>query len=278
MPPLGAHTTSADDAARVFTLMMEGMSVRAISRVTGIHKTTILALLSTVGEKCWRLFDARVRNVRAERVQCDELWQFVYCKARNIAEDKRGVFGYGDVWTWIGIDADTKLIVSWLVSDRSVNAASEFMQDLASRLANRIQLTTDGLKVYWPAVDSAFSVNVDYAMIQKIFAEQGHSGRYSPARFVRADRQVVTGDPDPDHISTSYVERTNLTIRQQLRRFSRLTISYSKKVDNLQAAVAIFMAWYNFCRVHQTLRVTPAMQAGLTDHVWTMQELWADAA
>lgn len=272
--PLGSHTTKMADAVRVFTLMTEGMSIRAIGRITGIHKTTILSLLNTVGEKCLRLHDSRVRGVNAQRVQCDEIWQFCYAKARNVPEDKKNTFGYGDVWTWTALDADSKLLVSWFIGDRSVKAATAIMQDLASRVTNRIQLTTDGNKVYWQGVVSAFGEDVDYAMLTKIYAEPGKAGRYSPGRFLGAKREVCLGSPEPSQISTSYVERHNLTLRMQLRRFTRLTNGFSKKLGNLEATVAVFMAWYNFCRVHQTLKGrTPAMAASLTERVWTIADL-----
>lgn len=266
--------TTAKRAA-VVAALVEGNSIRATARMTDVSKPTILKLLAELGPACAAYQDRVLRNLRCQRVQCDEIWQFVYSKAKNVPEDKKGAFGYGDVWTWTAIDADSKLMVSWLVADRSVASASRFMQDVASRLANRVQLTTDGLKVYWPAVDSAFSVDVDYAMLQKVFAESGHSGRYSPARFVRSDKEVITGDPDPDHISTSYVERQNLTMRMSMRRFTRLTNGFSKKVENHAAAVALHFMHYNFARIHRTLRMTPAMAAGVSNHVWSIAEIVA---
>jgi IS1 family transposase/transposase-like protein len=274
--PLGTHTTSVQDAARVFELMIEGISLRAISRITGIHKTTILSLLNTVGAKCARLMDARVRNLAPASVQADEIWQYCYAKEKNVPELMKGVFGFGDVWTWTAIDADSKLIISWYVGARNVHSATAFMTDLASRVTNKIQLTTDGHRVYWPAIVQAFGGNVDYGMMNKLYAESGKAGRYSPGRFIAAKREVAYGSPEPSRISTSFVERHNLTLRMSLRRFTRLTNAFSKKLDNLTAAVAVFMAWYNFCRMHQTLKgQTPAMRAGLTDHVWSMGELLA---
>jgi len=274
--PLGAHTTSVQAAAKVFALMIEGMSIRSISRITGIHKTTILSLLTTVGAKCERLLDARVRNLSPDSVQCDEIWQFCYSKEKSVPEEKKYIFGYGDVWTWTAIDADSKLILSWHVGPRNAHAASTFMSDLASRVNNKIQLTTDGNKVYWAAVVRAFGANVDYGIINKVYVGPGKAGRYSPGQFVSATRDIGYGSPEPSRISTSFIERHNLTLRMSLRRFTRLTNGFSKKVDNLKAAVAVFMAWYNFCRVHQTLKGrTPAMAAGLTDRVWSIEELIA---
>ena len=277
--PLGTHTTSVQDTAKVFSLMIEGMSVRAISRITGIHKTTILSLLNTVGDKCARLLDARVRNLAPTSVQCDEIWQFCYSKDKNVPELMRGIFGFGDVWTWTAIDADSKLVISWHVGGRTAHSASMIMNDLASRVTNKIQLTTDGNKVYWAAVVRAFGDNVDYGIINKVYAGPGKAGRYSPGQFVSATRDIGYGSPEPSRISTSYVERHNLTLRMSLRRFTRLTNAFSKKLENMTAAVAVFMAWYNLCRVHQTLKgQTPAMRAGLTDHVWTIAELLATDA
>jgi IS1 family transposase len=255
----------------VVAALVEGNSVRATARMTDVSKPTILKLLADLGAACATYHDATVRNLRCEHVQCDEIWQFVGCKAKNVTDETRGK--WGDIWTWTAIDADTKLILSYLVGNRDVDTASIFMSDIAERVANRIQMTTDGLKVYWRAVDYAFGVDIDYAMLQKVFAEYGHSGRYSPARFIRADREVITGSPDPKHISTSYVERQNLTMRMQMRRFTRLTNGFSKKVENHAAAVALHFIHYNFARIHKTLRVTPAMAAGISDHVWSLEEI-----
>lgn len=262
---------SSAKRAAVVAALVEGNSIRATARMTDVSKPAILKLLADFGTACATYQDRVLRNLRCERIQCDEIWAFVGCKARNVTEETRGK--WGDIWTWTAIDADTKLIASWLVADRSVNAASAFMQDLASRLANRIQLTMDGLKVYWPAVDSAFGIDVDYAMLQKVFAEQGHSGRYSPARFVRAERKAVCGEPETEHVSTSYVERSNLTMRMSMRRFTRLTNGFSKKAENHAHAVALHFMHYNFARIHKSLRITPAMAAGVSDHVWSIGEI-----
>jgi len=216
--------------------------------------------------------DEAVRNVNAKRIQCDEVWQFVYAKAKNVPEDKQHTFGYGDVWTWTAIDADSKLIVSYLVGPRAPRMAFELMNDAASRLTGKVQLTTDGLYWYPHAVERAFGVDVDYAVQTKNYAD-AQSGRYSPPKMISSSREVIRGNPDPKHISTSFVERQNLTMRMSMRRFTRLTNGFSKKLDNHIAAVALHFLHYNFARVHKTLRVTPAMEAGLANHVWTIEEI-----
>lgn len=223
---------------------------------------------------CARYQDEVVRNIRARRVQCDKIWQFCYAKAKNVPAEKQGVFGYGDVWTWVGIDADTKLIISWLVGTRDAGSAYTFMMDVADRVRGRLQLTTDGHTPYLAAVEHAFGADVDYAMLVKLYgSDPAAEKRYSPAQCIGTRCHTVTGDPDPKHISTSYVERQNLTMRMSMRRFTRLTNGFSKKVENHTAAVALHFMHYNFARVHQTLRVTPAMEAGIADHVWTLGEI-----
>ncbi len=258
----------------VVAALVEGNSVRATARMTGVSKPTILKLLADLGAACARYQDEVVRNVRARRIQCDEIWQFCYAKAKNVPAEKQGVSGYGDVWTWVAIDAETKLIVSWLVGTRDAGTAYTFMMDVASRLRNRVQLTTDGHKPYLAAVEDAFGSDIDYAMLQKLYgSDPSAEKRYSPAQCIGTRCEVVTGDPDPKHISTSYIERQNLTMRMSMRRFTRLTNGFSKKVENHAAAVAIHFMHYNFARVHQTLRVTPAMEAGVADHIWTLEEI-----
>jgi len=218
-----------------------------------------------------RFHNETVRNLKSTRVQCDEIWSFIGAKEKNATAEQK-VQGWGDAWTWTGMDADSKLMISWLVADRGQRSANAFIQDVAARLTQRVQLTTDGNAVYLVAVDRTFGVNVDYGQLQKIYTGQG-GGRYSPAMFVGAKRAVVIGDPDPRHISTSYVERQNLTMRMHMRRFTRLTNGFSKKLEMHALNVALHFTYYNFCKVHQTLRVTPAMEAGLSDHVWTLEEL-----
>ncbi len=262
-----------DKKVAVISALVEGNSIRATSRMTGVAKGTILRLLEDVGQACAEFHDRTVRNVKSKRVQCDEIWQFCYAKEKNVPADKKGQFGYGDVWTWTAVDADTKLTVSYLVGLRDAGCAFEFMHDVAARLANRVQLTTDGLKVYLTAVEDAFGCGVDYATLVKLYGKSQEEIRYSPAVCTGAMAAVISGRPDPKHISTSYVERANLTMRMSMRRFTRLTNGFSKKVDNLRHAVALYAVHYNFCRVHQTLRVTPAMEAGLTSHIWEVADI-----
>jgi transposase-like protein/IS1 family transposase len=274
LKPLGRHTTSLDDAVKVFTLMTEGMSVRAISRVTGIHKTTILSLLKTVGRKCADLFDAKVQNMRPRYVQADEAWTFCTKKQKRLKFDDP--IEFGDQYVWIGIDSETKAVLSYYVGKRDAVSAYEFIGDLSRRIVGRCQLTTDGLEGYVNAVDEHFGAEVDYAQLVKQYAPPRTDGPdwFRPsAHVVTAIPTPIIGDPDFARISTSHIERANLTVRMHLRRFTRLTNGFSKKLENLKAAVAVFMAWYNFCRVHQTLRVTPAMESGLADHVWTVREM-----
>jgi len=267
---------SKTERARIITALVEGNSVRATCRMTGAAKGTVLKLLTDLGNACARYQDEKLRNLPCKRIQCDEIWAFCYAKEKNVPEEMKGRFGFGDVWTWTAIDADTKLGVSWLVGERSIPYASKFMSDVASRLAHRVQLTTDGHKAYLRAVEKAFGSEIDYAMLEKIYTAPPQADgvtRYSPAECCGARRLKVTGNPDLAHVSTSFVERQNLTMRMQMRRFTRLTNAFSKKVENLKHSVALHFMHYNFVKVHQTLRVTPAMEAGVSDHVWSMEEL-----
>lgn len=259
----------------VVKALVEGNSIRATVRLTGVAKNTVVKLLVELADKCETYHGANVRNLNSKRVQCDEIWSFVGAKKKTIQKNpeilKRNPDA-GDCWTWTAIDADSKLCVSWLVGSRDSQHAYAIMCDIKSRMANRIQLTTDQLSIYLKAVDRAFGVDVDYAMLQKIYAG-GQDGRYSPAECIGCKKVEVTGSPDPEHISTSYVERSNLSMRMSIRRFTRLTNAFSRKVENHSAAVALYFFWYNFGRVHQTLRVTPAMEAGVSDHVWGVEEI-----
>ncbi len=244
--------------------------------MTGVAKGTVLRLLADVGRACTEYHNRTARNLECRRIQCDEIWSFCYAKEKNVPYEMRGKFGFGDVWTWVAIDADTKLAVSWLVGGRNARYADAFVSDVAARLTNRVQLTTDGHRVYLDAVEGAFGCNVDYATLVKLYGEnRKEETRYAPPKCTGAIAAVVTGRPDPKHISTSFVERQNLTMRMGMRRFTRLTNAFSKKMENLIHAVALHFMYYNFCRIHQTLRVTPAMEAGLTDHIWTPDELIA---
>ena len=266
---------SKEEQVRVVACLVEGNSLRATVRMTGIHRTTIQKLLVELGAACSAYQDKVFRNLKCKRVQCDEIWSFVYAKDKNLPEEMRNQPGVGSVWTWVALDPDTKLVPCWFVSSRDAGAAYHFMHDLAGRLANRVQLTTDGHKPYLMAVEDAFGADIDYAMLQKIYGVAPENGevRYSPAQCMGARRAVISGRPDFRHISTSHTERQNLTMRMQMRRFTRLTNAFSKKIENHEAAVALHYMHYNFARVHQTLRVTPAMEAGISDHVWTLEEI-----
>jgi IS1 family transposase len=257
--------------------LCEGLAIRATVRMTGVAKNTIVKLLHEVGMACSDYQDRIFRNLTCKRIQCDEIWSFCYAKEKNVPKAQRGKFGFGDIWTWVAICPDTKIIPCWRVGGRNAWHAQHFMYDLAERLANRIQLTTDGHRVYLQAVEGAFGNDVDYAMLVKIYGDmpRDKEARYSPGECVGCNATPIVGEPDPAHISTSYVERHNLTMRMSMRRFSRLTNAFSKKIENHIAALSLYFMYYNFCRVHQTLRVTPAMEAGLSDHVWEVKEIVA---
>jgi IS1 family transposase len=259
---------------QVVAALVEGRGIRATVRMTGVSKNTIAKLLVELGAACSEYLDKAIVNLNSKRIQCDEIWSFCYAKEKNLPEELRGKFGYGDVWTWVAIDADSKLIVSWLVGGRDAGTAYGFIQDLAKRLANRVQLTTDGHRPYLTAVEDAFGGAIDYAMLVKLYGnDQEGETRYSPAECIGCREVVVSGRPDPKHISTSYVERQNLTMRMHMRRFTRLTNAHFKKIENHIASIAIHYMHYNFCRVHETLRVAPAMEAGIADHIWSIEEM-----
>jgi IS1 family transposase len=261
----------------VIKCLCEGLSIRSTVRMTGVAKNTIVKLLAEIGEACNTFQDKTLRNLPCKRIQCDEIWSFVGAKEKNVPREKRGQFGMGDVWTWTALCAETKLIVSWRVGDRDAGTAHEFTTDLAARLANRVQLTSDGHRVYLNAIEAAFGSNVDYAMLVKLYGAGGRDteATYSPAKIISCRAVPISGNPEFEHISTSYVERQNLTMRMSMRRFARLTNAFSKKVENHVAALSLYFMYYNFCRVHQTLRVTPAMEAGISDHVWSIEEVVA---
>ncbi len=260
--------------AQVVNALVEGNSIRATCRLTGVSKDAVLKLIPDMGAACEAFHNAAVRGVKVQRVQCDEVWSFCYAKEKNVPLEKQGT-GAGSVWTWTAIDADSKLILSYLCGGRDASWACKFMEDLASRVTTRIQITTDGHRAYAEAVEGAFGMEVDYAMLIKLYGAPSDNpdSRYSPATCIGIRTGVLSGDPDSRHISTSYVERQNLNLRMGVRRFTRLTNAFSKKFENHCHMVAIYHAYYNFCRVHQTLRVTPAMEVGLTDHIWTLEEL-----
>jgi IS1 family transposase len=260
---------------QVVKCLCEGMSIRGTVRLTGAAKNTIVGLLQDMGCACAAFHDRNVRGLRVRRLQCDEIWSFVGAKQKNASPEKKEA-GWGDAWTWTAIDADTKLCVSYLVGGRTTGWATDFMLDCRERIVGNPQITTDAHKPYLKAVEDAFGGDADYAMLHKVYgASNEPEHRYSPATCIGCDMKVVSGDPDPAHVSTSYVERQNLTMRMSMRRFTRLTNGFSKKVENHGHAVALYFMFYNFCRVHKTLRVTPAMEAGLADHVWTVEELCA---
>jgi IS1 family transposase len=266
-----------DTAKRVqiVAALVEGCSIRATVRMTGASKNTIVKLLVEIGAACSDYLDRHLVNLSCKRVQVDEIWSFCYAKAKNVTPEiaAKNPFA-GDVWTWVAIDADTKLIPSWIVGPRDGVTARIFVNDLAARLANRIQLTSDGLKAYLLAVEKAFQGEVDYAQLQKLYGNpvEGEK-RYSPAECIGCERHIIDGNPDPDHISTSYIERQNLTMRMSMRRFTRLTNAFSKKIENHVANIALHVMHYNFARVHQTLRVTPAMEAGISNRLWSIEDI-----
>lgn len=261
----------------VITALCEGCSVRSTSRMTGVAKGTILRLLAEVGTACAEYQNRTLRNIAAKRVQVDEIWSFCYAKAKNVKPEMFEGGGYaGDVWTFVAVEAQTKLAIGWFVGMRDAGTATEFLRDVESRLTERVQLTTDGHRMYLTAVPDAFGEAIDYAQLVKVFGNDPEGQkRYSPAICSGCKQNPITGSPDPAHISTSYVERQNLTMRMQMRRFTRLTNAFSKKLENHIHSINLFYMHYNFVRIHQTLRVTPAMEAGVSSHLWSIQEIIA---
>ena len=259
---------------RVVSALVEGNSIRSTVRMTGVAKNSVIKLLLDLADACVRHHDQHVIGLKVRRLQCDEIWSFVGAKQKNVPDEKADE--WGDFWTWTAIDADTKLCVSYLVGGRTPGWAIDFMRDCASRIIGRPQITTDSHKPYLRAVEEAFGSDADYAMMHKVYGStELPDSRYCPATVIGCDVKVISGAPDPKHVSTSSVERQNLAIRMGIRRFIRLTNGFSKKVENHAAAVALWFAYYNFCRIHKTLRVTPAMEAGLTNHLWEIEELLA---
>jgi IS1 family transposase len=272
-----ANVLSTAKRVQIVAALVEGTGIRATARMADVSKDTVMKLWREIGTACIRYMDGAFRDLSCKRLQVDEIWSFVYAKDKNVPADKRDTFGCGSVWTFTAIDAETKLMPSFLVGSRDSGCATEFMQDLASRLSSRVQLTTDGHRMYLQAVEDAFGGEIDFAQLHKIYANEptGPGTRYSPAECVGCEKKRVVGDPDPKHISTSYVERANLTIRMSLRRFTRLTNAFSKKLENHTAALGLFHAHYNLCRIHKSLRVTPAMAAGVETGVWEIADLVA---
>ena len=270
---------SIEEKVRVVACLVEGNSLRATTRMTGTHRTAIQRLLVELGATCSAYQDKIFRNLKLSRIQCVEIWAFIGCKQKHVRTTNHMRNGWGDVWTWTALDAKTKLVPCWFIGTRDSGAAYHFIHDLKGRLATRVQLTTDGHKAYLEAVEDAFGAEIDYAMLNKIYGTQTGPGsqsaevRYSPAQCMGAKKAVISGMPDYAHISTSFTERQNLTMRMSMRRFTRLTNGFSKKVANHEAAVALHFMHYNFARIHQTLRITPAMEAGVSDHVWSLEEI-----
>jgi IS1 family transposase len=267
---------STEKRAQILGMMVEGVSIRSIVRLTGASKNTVAKLLVDAGRACIDYQERHLRNLKSKRIQCDEIWSFVGCKEKTLPKEERGRLGKGDVYTWTCIDADTKLIPCWLVGKRDAQYARLFMNDVADRLSNRIQLTTDGLKSYINAVEDAFGNNIDYAMLVKLYGEptgKATERKYSPGECCGTIVGTVCGDPEAKHISTSYVERANLSMRMGMRRFTRLTNGFSKKLENHEYALAIYFMHYNFVRIHQTVKVSPAMAAGVTDTLWSIEDM-----
>lgn len=259
---------------QILGMLVEGMSLRAASRLSGCSFNTVTKLLVEVGQACAAYHDDHVRGLTSKRIQCDEIWSFVYSKQKNVPSAKKAPEAAGNVWTWTAIDADSKLAVSWLVGGHDAGYANAFMQDVSERLKNRVQLTTDGLTAYLEAVEGAFGAGVDYAQLVKMYGQEPDGEkRYSPATCVGTQKRNVQGRPSKRHVSTSYVERQNLTMRMHMRRFTRLTNAFSKRVENHAHAVAIHFMYYNFVRIHKTLKVTPAMEAGVTKRLWELEEI-----
>lgn len=263
---------------QIVNLLVEGSSLRATSRITGCSINTVTKLLVDVGKACQTYHNENVVGVSTRRIQCDEIWSFVYAKQKNLPEKKEG--NGGDVWTWVGIDAESKLVISWLVGPRDADTASIFIEDIAGRLRNRVQLTTDGLKAYLEPIENIFGNDIDYAQLIKLYGNDSNDGnngnsehKYSPGNCIGTSKIRVVGTPNERHISTSYIERQNLTMRMHMRRFTRLTNAFSKKMENHCYAIALHFIYYNFCKIHKTLRVTPAMESGLTKDLWEIEDI-----
>jgi IS1 family transposase len=270
------NTLKKEKQRQVVVALVEGNSIRATSRMTGIAKGTVIKLLADLGKACAEYQDKVFGNLKCSKIQCDEIWAFVYAKEKNVPEDKKGQFGYGDVWTFTALDEETKLVPTWHIGRRDLQDATIFMKDLAGRLKNKVQLTTDGHKMYLEAVEDAFGSEIDFSQLVKIYGKSEESQtRYSPAKCIGAEKIKINGTPKDEDVSTSYVERQNLSMQMGMRRFTRLTNGFSKKALNLFYAESLYFMHYNFCRIHQTLRMTPAMKAGATDRLWDIEDILA---
>ena len=265
---------SIEKHTQIIGLLVEGNSLRATSRLANVSINTVTKLLVDIGTVCQKYHDEHVRGIMTKRVQCDEIWSFIYSKDKNIPEKFKGKYGIGSIWTWVALDSDSKFAISWLVGNRDAEYARIFIQDVASRLKYRIQLTTDGFRPYLEAVEESFGANIDYAQLVKLYGPslEGET-RYSPAVCNGANKARIMGNPETENISTSYVERQNLTMRMSLRRFTRLTNAFSKKIENHAHAIALHFMYYNFVRIHKSLRVAPAMELGLTKKLWSLEDL-----
>jgi IS1 family transposase/transposase-like protein len=272
--PLGVMRIDIDTAVRALQCLLEGCSIRSTERLTGMNRNTIMSLLLLAGERCQALMDSKMKNLTCKYLQSDEIWSFLFKKNKRVRKNDPAEFG--DQWIFIAIDPETKLIPSYTIGKRTAQTTRTFIDDIASRLANRIQITTDGFRFYVEAIERAFGADVDFAQLIKLYGDYGQhdsATKYSPSQILEVISRTIQGNPDASKICTSHVERQNLTVRMQMRRLTRLTNAFSKSLKHLKAAAALHFAYYNFCRVHQTLRVTPCMEAGLTDHIWTIREL-----
>jgi len=266
---------STQKRVQIAAALVEGNSINATSRMVGVSNNTVLKLLADLGDACAIYQDKAFRNLNCKRVECDEIWSFVHAKEGHLPLELQGVFGYGDVYTWVAIDAETKLVPCWNVGRRDAESGMSFIKDLSERLTSRIQLSTDGYKVYLTAVEEAFGADIDYGMVVKIYGvtEDETNRRYSPAKCIGCEKEVIAGNPDRELISTSYIERQNLTMRMSMRRFTRLTNGFSKKIENHMHAIALHYMYYNFCKIHKTLRCSPAMAAGVSNTLWSIEDI-----
>ena len=268
---------STQKRVQIVAALVEGNSINATSRIVGVSNNTVLKLLADLGNACAIYQDKVFRDLNCKRIECDEIWSFVHAKEGHLSPELQGVFGYGDIYTWVALDADTKLVPCWNVGRRDAVSGEAFIKDLASRLAHRVQLSTDGFRAYLTAVEEAFGSDIDYGMIVKIYgkAQDDTTRRYSPAECIGCEKEVIAGNPDMNLVSTSYIERQNLTMRMSMRRFTRLTNGFSKKIENHMHAIAIHYMYYNFCRIHKTLRCTPAMAAEVSKKLWSIEDIVA---